>query len=161
MCGKICKNEKGLKIHQTKMRCKERLLAPQCTGVEPAETEEELGPESPHTAQSLQVVQTVPLNRHSEKRRIRWPQASRMAEWQKFDKDVNRVLEATAKGDVERRLQTMTTIIVSMAIERFCVEEEGTAKQPYVKNQRAVKIHNIRTKLKALKRQHKEAREVE
>ena len=161
MCGKICKNEKGLKIHQTRMKCKERLEAPQCTGLEPGETEEEPGPEAPHRAQSLQVVQTVPSIRKSEKRRIRWPQASKTAEWQKFDEDADMVLEVTAKGDVERRLQTMTTIIVSMATERFGVEEERAAKQPYFKNQRAVKIHNIRNELKALKKRHKAAREEE
>lgn len=79
-------------------------------------------------------------------------------EWQKCDEDADKVLEATAKGDVEKRLQTMTTIIVSMVAERFGVEKERGAKQPYSKNQRAVKIHNIRKELKALKKQHKEAR---
>ena len=55
----------------------------------------------------------------------------------------------------------MTTIIVSMAAERFGVEEERAAKQPYFKNKRAVKIHNIRKELKALKKQHKAASEEE
>ncbi|KAK0134731.1 Retrovirus-related Pol polyprotein from type-2 retrotransposable element R2DM [Merluccius polli] len=161
LCGKICKNEKGLKIHQSRMKCKEQLHASQCTGLVPGETEKAPSPEAPHRAQSLQVVRTVPSTRQSEKRRIRWPQSSRTAEWQKFDKDADKVLEATAKGDVERRLQTMTTIIVSMAAERFGVEEERRPKQPYTKNQRAVKIHNIRKELKALKKQHKEASEEE
>lgn len=71
------------------------------------------------------------------------------------------MLEATAKGDVERRLQTMTTIIVSMAVERFGVEEERRARQPYTMNQQAVKIHNIRKELKALTKQHKETRQEE
>lgn len=84
-------------------------------------------------------------------------QASKTAEWQKFDEDVDKVLEATAKGDVDRRLRTMTTIIVSMAEERLGVEEEMAVKQPYFKSQRAVKIHNIRKELKALKKQHKAA----
>lgn len=104
MCGKICKNEKGLKIHQSMMKCKERQQASQCAGQAPGETEEELSPEAPRRAQSLQVVQTVHSTRQSRKRRIRWPQASKTAEWQKFDEDADKVLEATAKGDVERRL---------------------------------------------------------
>lgn len=66
--------------------------------------------------------------------------------WQKFDEDADKVLEATAKGDVERRLQTMTTIIVSMAAERFAVEEVKGVKKPCTKNQRAVKIHKISTR---------------
>ena len=92
-------------------------------------------------------------------RRMRWPQACQTTVWQKFDEDADKVLEATAKGEVERRLQTMTTIIVSMAAERFVEDDQGP-KKPYTKNQRAVKIHNIRKELKALKKQHKEAREV-
>lgn len=71
------------------------------------------------------------------------------------------MLETMAKGDVERRLQAMTTIIVSMAAERFGVEEERGARQPYSMNQRAVKIHNIRTELKALTKQYKVARQEE
>lgn len=66
-----------------------------------------------------------------------------------FDEDVDKVLEATAKGDAERRLQTMTTIIVSMAVERFGVEEVRGVTKPYTKNQRAVKIHKIRIELKS------------
>lgn len=157
LCGKICKNEKGLKIHLGKMKCKERLQASQCTDQGSGETEEEPGQEAPHSARSLQEVSAVPLSRQSETRRIRWPQASKTAEWQKFDLDVDMVLEATAKGDVERRLQTMTTIIVSMAAERFGVEQERAAKEPYTKNQRAAKIHHIRKELRALKKQHKAA----
>lgn len=60
-----------------------------------------------------------------------------------FDEDADKELEATVKGDVERRLQTMTTIIVSMAAERFGIEEGKRPKQPYSMNQRAVKTHNI------------------
>lgn len=71
------------------------------------------------------------------------------------------MLEVTAKGVVERRLLTVTTIIMSMAMDRFGVEEESVAKQPYFKNQRAVKIHIIRKELKALKIQHKAASEEE
>lgn len=54
----------------------------------------------------------------------------------------------------------MTTIIVSKAFERFGVEEERGARQPYTKNQLAVKIH-VRQELKALTKQHKEARQEE
>lgn len=90
-----------------------------------------------------------------------WPQACKTTEWQKFDEDADKVLGATAKGDVERRLQTMATIIVSMATERVGFEEVKGVKEPYTKNQRAVKIHKIRKGLKALKKQHKEDREEE
>lgn len=51
--------------------------------------------------------------------RIHWPQSSKRAERKQFDEDVDQILEGTAKGDVERRLETMVTIIVSIAAEQF------------------------------------------
>lgn len=56
LCGKICKNARGLKIHQSRMKCLEKQQAPQCTRLVPGESEEEQGLEAPHRAQSLQVV---------------------------------------------------------------------------------------------------------
>lgn len=58
---KICKKEKCLKIHQTKMKCKGQWQAPQRPGLALSETEERTGPEASHRAQSLHIVQTVPL----------------------------------------------------------------------------------------------------
>ena len=101
------------------------------------------------------------MNRQSKKRMIRWPRAFKTAEWQKFDEEMDMVLEATAKGDVEKRLRTMTTIMVNMVAERFGVKEKRGAKQPYKKNQRAAKIHNIRKESRALKKRHKAGSEEE
>lgn len=49
---------------------------------------------------------------------------------QKYDEDADKVLEVRAKGDVQKWLQTMTIILVSMATERVGVEEERAAKLP-------------------------------
>ena len=54
----------------------------------------------------------------------------------------------------------MTTIIVTVAAERFG-EEKKSSGTSYSNNQRAVKIHNIRKEMKALKYQHKVAGEEE
>lgn len=53
----------------------------------------------------------------------------------------------------------MTTIIVNIAAEGFREEEEKGSRTPYSKNQRPVRIHNIRQEMKALKSQCKEAGE--
>ncbi|XP_073672073.1 uncharacterized protein [Paramisgurnus dabryanus] len=96
-CGKIYKNARGLKIHQSWMKCLEQRQAPQCTGLVPGDSKEEQGPKAPHRAQSFQVVQTVPPVMQPEKRRIKWPQACKTAEWQTFDDYVDKVLEAMAR----------------------------------------------------------------
>lgn len=60
ICGKICKNERGLKIHQGKMRCLTRSTVTQRTEVTSGQMQEELGPEATHSAQSL-LVSPMPV----------------------------------------------------------------------------------------------------
>ena len=116
------------------MKCLEGEGASQRTGTVPCETQEEPCQEAPHRAQSPQVVQQIPQNRSSEKVRVQWPQADKTAVWQQFDKDADTVLEATAKGHVDWRLQMMTTIIVSLAAERFGAVENRPGRTPFTMN---------------------------
>lgn len=92
-CGKLCKNKEGLKIHQSRMKCRELMQAPQCTGQDLLI--QELGQVATYRAQSLHLVRASSLNKNSEKMRIMWPQACKTSVWQKFDEDVDMVLEAT------------------------------------------------------------------
>ncbi|XP_061925310.1 uncharacterized protein LOC133664585 [Entelurus aequoreus] len=77
--------------------------------------------------------------------------------WKQLDDDVDQILEATAKGEADGKLQAMTTIIVSIAAERFGEEEKRSSGTTYSKNHRAIRIHNIRQEMKALKFQYKAA----
>lgn len=47
---------------------------------------------------------------------IKWPQACKTTVWEQFNED--KVLEASVKGEVDRRLQVIT-IITSLAPEKF------------------------------------------
>lgn len=47
ICGKVCKNPRGLKIHQARMKCVDKETQVQRTGPVPGETQEEHGPDSP------------------------------------------------------------------------------------------------------------------
>lgn len=85
---------------------------------------------SPHCAQSLQVMQAPEAHRTSEHRQVKWPQARKDKEWLQFDKDIDTILEATAKGEAGRRLKTITTVIISLAVERFWQEDKRIAKPP-------------------------------
>lgn len=133
ICGKVCKNNRGVKIHQARMKCLGGGEAAQCTGVQPGEVQEGPGPESPHSVQNLYVLQTnAPTNKFS-RRWIKWPADSMTSLWEKFDEDVNQILEATVKGEADGKLQAMTTIIVSMGAKRFG-KEEKSMRTPYSKN---------------------------
>nr|AAN12398.1 polyprotein [Tetraodon nigroviridis] len=183
VCGKICKNPRGLKIHQTKMGClasvqpeqrarfslsesrevparaepygPQQPHSPEALG----ETQEERGQESPHSAQNLraQVAQAPDNPQHH--RRVKWPPASKVSEWQQLDEDLEGILESTAKGGVDRKLQTMTTLVISFATERYGTMEKRAAPEKYTKNRRAEKISQLRQELRVLKKQFKGASE--
>jgi hypothetical protein len=50
-CGKVCKNEKGVKIHQSRMKC--RTQSQTLRKGQPDKTVEEMGQEKHHSAQNL------------------------------------------------------------------------------------------------------------
>lgn len=93
--------------------------ATQRTGVQPGEMQGGPGLESPHSVRNLQVLQLTSSNNKSERRRIKWPAVNMTSLWNQFDNDVDQTLEATGKGKTDRKLQAMTTIIGSIAAERF------------------------------------------
>lgn len=143
------------------MKCllKEQLI--QRTGITPDETQEEPGPESPHSARNLHVPVAPDPGRVTEHRRVKWPPASKERQWLQFDDDVDTILESAAKGDTDGKLKTMATIIISLAVERFGTVEKLGTKTPYMNNRRAEKISQLRQELRVLKRQYKVAREEE
>ena len=121
-CGKICKNSRGFKIHQARKRCLEGENVPQHTDTTSDETQEDPGQEAPHGAQSLRVAQLVPCSPSLAKVQTKWeapkwPQACKTTVWEQFDGDVNKVLEAPVKGEVDQRLWMMMTISTSLAQE--------------------------------------------
>ncbi|RXN24139.1 reverse transcriptase [Labeo rohita] len=159
MCGKSCKNLKGLKIHQTKMGCMRREQAEQRTeavqSMAPGETEEEQDPESTHSVQNFQA-QRAPPNNPSEHRRVLWPAAHKETEWRQFDEDVDGALEASSKGSVDQQLQTMCTFIICIGAERFGIKQPK-AKTIARPNRRENKITALRRDLKSLKQRFKKA----
>lgn len=113
---------------------------------------------SPNNPQSIQSQQAPTITSGcvpSSRPRIQWPQSSKRTEWKQFDEDVDQVLEVTAKGNVDHRLKTMTTLIVNIAAERFGTEAPKPTPSANAPNHRARKIQSLREELKLLKRQYK------
>ena len=54
------------------------------------------------------------------------------------------ILEAAAKGEADRKLKIMATIIIDIAVERFGTLEKLGTKTPCMNNHRAEKISRIR-----------------
>ncbi|XP_061902037.1 uncharacterized protein LOC133649222 [Entelurus aequoreus] len=140
----------------------QRTVPVPCTA--PDETEEDLGPDTPHSAQNLQAPPAQPQSRPSEHRRILWPAANKESEWKQFDEDVSTALEATAKGNVDQRLKTMSTFIIGIASDRFGIKEQRATKTTTaapIPNRRETKISQLRQELRVLRSQYRKASENE
>ncbi|TWW59867.1 hypothetical protein D4764_06G0013970 [Takifugu flavidus] len=124
ICSKLCKNQHGLKIHQARIKCLEREVEVQRTGPGPGERQEEPGQEANHRSQSLHIPEPPNPNRVVQQQQIKWPPANRRSEWLQFDEDVSTIIQATAKGDVNSRLQAISTIIVSYG-SKIWTDREG------------------------------------
>lgn len=153
ICGKLCKNLKGLKIHQARMASLRRDLVKQCSGMaagstgpvapatEPSETEEEPRPES-----------QIPLGRNPE---VACCQQQGAAKAGRGCRQMPRI----SKDSVDRKLLTMYTITINTGADRFGVEEKQGASKPAKLNRREAMISQLRQELKFLKRQFKMAKE--
>lgn len=75
------------------MKCLERESEVQRTGLEPDDTQEEPGQESPHKAQSLRAPESSNPCRVAPQQQIKWPPASNRSEWLQFDKDVTTIIK--------------------------------------------------------------------
>ena len=79
----------------------------------------------------------------------------------RFDEDVSKSILATAKGDADSRLQTMTAVILSYAFERFRqVEKEKPKPTSYTMNRRATRIYHLRQELRTFKQPLAELRNI-
>ena len=117
-CGKECKNLRGLRIHQAKMKCIDERGHMLCTGLFPGETKEVYGQDSHHSAQFLHAIdQTTPCR--VDYKQIKYPSAKCKSEWHQFDKDISEIIQTTSKGNADRQLNILSKIIVSYAKERF------------------------------------------
>lgn len=154
-CGKVCKSDRGLKIHQSRMGYL-RHSSVQSTG-QPDETEERQGQVSDHSTQNLQAHNegvSIPSSTNNvsddqqhqerqarqetgqqvraieeEEKRIKlvlWPTAAARKDWESFDREIDQVLESVLTGDIGRKMKAMSTIIWNMGAERFGMEQRQT-----------------------------------
>ncbi len=106
VCGKTCKNLRGLKIHQCRMKCLMGGRQEQRTGQDPDQTQEKQGQEVHHRTQSLHA--NVAPKSTSTTTNIKWPPSNSIGDWQNFDKDVCEIARLSSKGSVEARIELLT-----------------------------------------------------
>ena len=137
-CGKVLKNEVGLKIHRTKMGCPPTLNLVQRTR-QLGETEEELDLEEHHSVQSLQssdegeesndsteIANDSGAEKTSEQERrkkVKWPASAEKAKWKTFEEELDLMMENILVGKADNKLHTMSEIIYIFGKERFGIEQ--------------------------------------
>ena len=114
------------------------------------------GQESYHSAQSLQASVPLTLGKESRKK-IKCAPANNKGAWQDFDNDICEIIQSAMKGDVERRLSFMTTIITSLASERFGCVEPRQPRMHYTANCRVNKMKDLRKEIRSLKKLYRRA----
>lgn len=168
-CGKLCKSARGLKIHQSKTQCGKGKKQMQRIVETLSETQEDSSQEAPHSTGDLSAPAPSQSHRRDSPNttsdtqpmteKVRWPQANNNTAWNQLDGDLDRVLEATLAGTAEKKINSMTTIIITMARERFGTEErKGSSGTPVNQpNRRAREILQLRREIKTLNKQFRTA----
>ena len=167
-CGKLCKNSRGLKIHQARAKCRPKSTQEERT-VNTGETQEDHSQEEPHSTEDLlpsgRMQDDTPTqteqpqhgspNQHHEK--IKWPPANDKA-WEDLDEDLDKILIATMKGDAFQKIHTMTTLVYAVGKERFGVEEKAHQQhKTTVSNRRVREIKKLRGEIRTLTKQYRKA----
>ena len=137
------------------MKCLVRTDQRQRSGSTPGKTKEESGQDAYHSAQSLHDDGQSRSDRILS-RMIKWPTASNKGTWQEFDTEVCSILDTTSKGDADRRIQTLTKIILSYASSKFGLVDRCERKA-HTNNRRTERIKQLRQELRSLKKRFKKA----
>ncbi len=180
ICRGLFKNERGVKIHQGKSKCKEQSQqrrAPELTqsnlskfvkGVHQS-VEEVQGQEANHSAPDLPAQPTQSIGRVGEpespkdferKPRLNLPPAAD-CRWAQLDNDLNTILENTLKGDAAKKIKIMVEVVYQACHDAFGAKEGKTPRPPAGPSRRQRQIKELREELKTLKRRWREASDEE
>ena len=131
-------------------------------------------PEEHHSIQSLQVTDELDENSSvseeettreenpdncqgvpdSRKKRVKWPKGTDTQTWQEFDEDASKLLATTLSGGVDKKVNSLTSIVYNMGLDRFG-SAEMKERNPHLPNRREKEISQLRGELRELRRQHR------
>ncbi len=180
ICRGLFKNERGVKIHQGKSKCKEQSqqhrapelmqsnLSKFVKGVHQS-VEEVQGQEANHSAPDLPAQPTQSIGRvgkpespkdFERKPRLNLPPVAD-CRWAQLDNDLNTILENTLKGDAAKKIKIMVEVVYQACHDAFGVKEGKTPRPPVGPSRRQRQIKELREELKTLKRRWWEASDEE
>lgn len=172
-CGKLCKNDKGVKIHQGKSRDCQKIKMQRIQIESRCKTGEVSSPDAHHSAPDNRASATrdalpdsviTPGNESKDSKRrprIAWPPATDKR-WKSLDTDLDIILEANLRGTASKKVEAMTRIVYEVCVERFgeksSKKENPPASGP---SRRQQEIASLRRELRQLRNQWKYAPDCE
>ncbi|CAC5371100.1 unnamed protein product [Mytilus coruscus] len=124
-CGKICKNQRGLKIHQSRSGCSRGIVTEQHTDLS-GETQENPSQDTNHSARNLSASVTS----HDSNQSLNGEEhITQQRQETSHQKDLGGNSRNITQGCVERRIETLTSLIYNIGKERFGVEERKEKKR--------------------------------
>lgn len=93
--------------------------------------------------------------------RVKWPRMSSNMEWKQLDEDLDKILEVALAGPVEKKINTLTSIIYNLAREHFGIEERKIASMKEKELNRKEKMKHRRKEIRTLTKQFKKATDQE
>ena len=82
------------------------------------------------------------------KPKIKWPPSSNKAEWERFDHDVDNILNTSSAGGVDKKIEGTATIMYNVGLDRYGEEERRQPGGTAIKNRRQREIAGLRRDLK-------------
>ena len=157
----MCKNNRGLKIHQAKVHKQEQQQ--QRTTLEVDKAEEIQNPEENQSVHDHQAADERQEERVLLKSRVKWPASKEDCKWKDLEEDLIAILNNSMNGAVKDRIQTFTKMIYTVSKDRFGVKENTAKKEVTNKedNRRGKRKREVRKELKALTKRWKESSEQE
>lgn len=140
-CGRIFKNEHGVRIHQGKTKCKEQLQQRKAPDMSEyvssvCQSVEDQSQQAQHSALDLSAHSAQSTKRGGEtegwkdferKPHLNLPPATD-CRWAQLDEDLGIILDNTLKGDAIRKIRTMVEVVYQVCHDTFNVKESNSVK---------------------------------
>ncbi len=170
-CGGTFKNERGVKIHQGKTKCKEKPKQRKEANTMLAyvsasnKSQEDQSQETNHRAPDLQVEATQSTEVNPEaveeaiqerKERLQLPPATDKR-WSVLDHNLEAILDNTLKGDASKKLQAMAKIVYEECSTTFGKKEAKKRSCPAGPSRRQREIARLRQEQRCLRKRWRKA----
>ncbi|XP_076090373.1 uncharacterized protein LOC143062594 [Mytilus galloprovincialis] len=111
--------------------------------------------------QPQEPKRTPDTSENIRRKKVKWPNNKSKSEWQQFDEDVDAILNTTLAGNIDRKIESMTSFIYNIGMDRFGADEKEVVRREGQKNRRESKIAKMRKDLRQLKKRYNQASEDE